>query len=257
MDIAVIGGTGIDEIVDIQATSTITTRFGESQTVEAKLGDIEFMFVPRHGSSHNLSPSMINYRAQIAALKKLGVKRVIGICAVGSLTTDLKPGSFAILGDFIDLTKRRVGTFFDDPGGPVVHTDFTDPYCPEVTKALIMACRDAGVVYGSDAVYAGVEGPRYESPAEIRLYGSWGAQVIGMTNVPEVMLAREAGLCYGAVGVVTNMASGISPTPLSHDEVRRAMASTSRGLANVLRLAISNMPKTRKCTCASNNALVL
>ncbi|MEN6358054.1 MAG: MTAP family purine nucleoside phosphorylase [Armatimonadota bacterium] len=257
MNIAIIGGTGIDEIIDIDSISTLTTRFGEAQIIDGRLDDIRLLFVPRHGSSHNISPSRINYRAQIAAIKKLGVQRVIGICAVGSVRKDMPPGSFAVLGDFIDLTKKRIDTFFDDPEGPVVHTDFSHPYCPEISSTLSSACGEAGVAFVPDAVYAGVEGPRYESPAEIRLYASWGAHVIGMTNIPEVVLAKEAGLCYGAIGVITNMASGISPTPLSHDEVREAIASTSKSLADVLRDAIRTLPKTRGCTCASNSALVI
>ncbi|MCE5323822.1 MTAP family purine nucleoside phosphorylase [bacterium] len=256
MDIAVIGGTGIDEIMEVNSMSTLTTRFGQAQIIYGRLNGIDLLFVPRHGSDHSVPPSMIDYRAQIAAIRKLGVTRVIGICAVGSLKKNLPPGSFAILGDFIDLTRKRVDTFFDDPEGPVVHTDFTLPYCPEMSEALSMACGQAGVEFVSGAVYAGVEGPRYESPAEIRLYASWGAHVIGMTNIPEVILAKEAGLCYGAMGVVTNMASGISPTPLSHDEVREAMTSASKKLADVLRIALENIPVERACTCASNKALV-
>ncbi|MHB9035361.1 MAG: MTAP family purine nucleoside phosphorylase [Armatimonadota bacterium] len=257
MNIAVIGGTGVDEIAEFGDVTTVTTPFGDAEVVDAELHGVRFLFVPRHGTDHSVPPGRINYRAQIAALKMKGVHRVIGVCAVGSLTRDLPAGSFAVLGDFIDLTKKRADTFFDLPNGPVVHTDFTHPYCTEVSEALRSACQDTEIVFGANAVYIGVEGPRYETPAEVKLYASWGGHVIGMTNVPEVVLAREAGLCYGALGIVSNLASGISPTPLSHDEVRKAMATASNTLAEVLRRSIERLPETRICTCGSNTGLII
>ncbi|MGB9619754.1 MAG: MTAP family purine nucleoside phosphorylase, partial [Armatimonadota bacterium] len=199
MRIGVIGGTGVDELPELTRGRVVqvATRFGSAVLVETQFAGAELVFVPRHGPDHSVPPSLVNYRAQTAALKKTGVRRVIGVCAVGSLTSDLPPGSFAVLVDFIDLTKRRVSTFFDEPGQPVAHTDFTQPYCPELSKALVEACGARAVQFEPRAIYAGVEGPRYETPAEVKLYASWGAHVVGMTNVPEVVLAREAGLCYG------------------------------------------------------------
>jgi 5'-methylthioadenosine phosphorylase len=255
--IAIIGGTGIDEISDFGAIVTVTTPYGPAEIVEAQLCGARFLFVPRHGIQHSVPPGLINYRAQIAALKTMKVDRIIGVCAVGSLTHDLPARSLAILGDFIDLTKKRADTYFDEPSGPAIHTDFTEPYCPEVSGALRDACRDEGVHFKTDAVYVGVEGPRYETPAEIKLYASWGGHVIGMTNVPEVILAREAGLCYGALSIVSNLACGLSPTPLSHDDVRSAVASAAQTLANVLRKAMKGLPETRECTCADNIGLIV
>lgn len=257
MKTAIIAGTGVDELIDFGDITTVTTRFGEAEVVEARLRDTTFLFVPRHGTGHSVAPGAINYRAQIAAIKKMCVHQIIGVCAVGSLNSGLSTGSLAILKDFIDLTKRRADTFFDDPNGPVVHTDFTQPYCPEISQALHDACRDEDISFEANAVYIGVEGPRYETPAEIRLYASWGGDVIGMTNVPEVILAREAGLCYGALAIVSNMASGISPTPLAHDDVRAAVLSSSTTLAAVLDRAMKSIPETRECACGMNTGLKL
>jgi len=259
MKLAIIGGTGIDEMDGFRSerVMTVSTRFGDADVVLSRFCDNEIVFLPRHGVDHSVSPSNINYRAQIAALKKLEVNRAIGIAAVGSLTTDLPGGSFAVLGDFIDLTKRREDSFFNAPGEPVVHTDFTKPYCPNISDALNKACKVVNVWHKSRAVYVGVEGPRYESPAEIKLYSSWGAHVIGMTNLPEVLLAREAGICYGAIAVVSNLASGLSPTPLSHDEVRAVVIEAGDKLQKILHHAINEILIERECTCGLNTELVL
>lgn len=254
MRIGLIGGTGIDEMNSFACgqTAVITTKWGSAQIMQSRIVDREVVFVPRHGADHQTPPSRINYRAQIAALKKLDVNAVISVCAVGSLQADILPGSFAVLADFIDLTKRREDTFFDSDTGPVVHTDFTQPYCPSVSHSITQACIDVGAKFEATATYVGVEGPRYESPTEIRLYASWGGDVIGMTNLPEVVLAREAGLCYGAIAVITNLACGISPTPLNHVEVRKAMTEASEKLHDVIHLAIAGLPDARGCDCSRN-----
>lgn len=258
MRIAIIGGTGVDEM-DCWAAGVrtrVTTRFGSADIVEARLAERDLIFLPRHGLEHSTPPAQINYRAQMAALRKIGADAVIGVCAVGSLRTDLLPGSFAVLSDFIDLTKRRQDTFFDNEQGPVVHTDFTHPYCPAISETLVQSCEQIGASCEPHAVYVGVEGPRYETPAEIRLYASWGGDVIGMTNLPEAVLAREAGLCYGAIAVVTNPAAGLSPTPLDHTEVRSAMALASEKLKELLTRAVAAVPEKRHCSCGDNDSLI-
>lgn len=255
--IAIIAGTGVDEMlgVDLHRDEAVTTRFGEACVTFGELNGVPVWFLPRHGRDHSVPPSRINYRAQIAAIKHLGVRRVIGIAAVGSLRTDLTGGAFAVLGDFIDLTKRRVDTFFDDPDGPVVHTDLTTPYCPEVSSAIAGACERVSADFIRDAIYVCTEGPRYETPAEVRLYASWGAHVVGMTNVPEAVLAREAGLCYGAIAVVANLACGLSPNPLNHDEVRAEVVRAGGTLKDVLGLAIKSVPGEPACACSRGSVL--
>ncbi len=256
---AFIGGTGIDELSEFSSGKRfeVSTRFGRVELVESVFGNSNVFFLPRHGFGHCVPPSLINYRAQIAGLKKIGVTRIISLSAVGSLTPELKAGSFAVLGDFIDMTKQRQATFFDEPGSPVVHTDFSQPYCPELTGALVEACRTQGVHFIEKAVYVAVEGPRYETPAEVRLFASWGAHVVGMTNVPEVVLAREAGICFAGLAIVANLASGLTECRLAHDEVRGVVAASGKTVAAVLKEAIVLIPTQAKCSCGENAALVV
>lgn len=259
MKYAIIGGTGLDEMPEFATGKklAVNTRFGEAVVIEATLYNDLLYFVPRHGCGHSVSPSQINYRAQIAALKSLYVNTVIGVCAVGSLRRVIAPGSMVVLSDFIDVTRRRVTSFFDEPGEPVVHTDFTEPYCPWVSEAIVGACKAVGVEYFPEGVYIGADGPRYETPSEVKLYASWGGDVVGMTNVPEVILAKEAGICYGAIGIATNLACGLGLAPLSHDEVRAAVASAQERLQAVLYQSIANLAVERNCTCAMNASLIL
>ncbi|MDH7600684.1 MAG: MTAP family purine nucleoside phosphorylase [Armatimonadota bacterium] len=259
MSTALIGGTGIDELSEFTSGRRleVSTRFGHVELAETSLGGRTVFFLPRHGFAHSVPPSLINYRANIAGLKKLGVTRIISLSAVGSLTPELKVGSFAILGDFIDMTRRRPGTFFDEPGSPVAHTDFSEPYCPELTKALVEACRKQGVCFLERAVYVGVEGPRYETPAEVKLFASWGGHVVGMTNVPEVVLAKEAGICFAGLAIVANLACGLGKNRLTHEEVRKVVAASGKTAATILREALQLIPTERKCTCGENLALVI
>ena len=245
MSVAIIGGTGMDEIEAFSAGKVllVSTRFGEVQIIESSIRQGTY-FLPRHGLEHCVPPAQINYRAQMAALKSLGVDCAIGVCAVGSLNVKIQTGCLVILGDFIDLTRHRAYTFFNDERGPVVHTDFTEPYCPEISKTLEKACVAVGVDVYLGAVYVGVDGPRYESPSEIKLYASWGGDVIGMTNLPEVVLAREAGVCYGALGVSTNLAAGLSDLP-------------SKQLQDVINSALQLIPEQTSCNCANNKGLIL
>ena len=256
MDLAIICGSGADELSCLASgrPKRVSTRYGEVDLIEGQISGTDALILPRHGLGHAVSPSLINYRAQMAALRDSGVRTAIGICAVGSLKAELRCGRFAVLADFIDLTRRRVDTFYGEPGDPVVHTDFTEPYCPRVSNALTQACADAGVEYESAAVYVGVEGPRYESPAEVRLYASWGADVIGMTNLPEAVLAREAGICYGALAIVTNLAAGLSPTPLTHDEVRGVVHASAEKLSEVLERAVSLICHDQGCRCGARSS---
>lgn len=259
MRLAMIGGTGIDEMAGFRSgrMTRIDTRYGTADVLDCEFAGQPIVFLPRHGVEHSLLPSQINYRAQIAALKKIGVDRVIGISAVGSLKPELTAGSFAVLSDFIDMTKCRQFTFFDHPDSPVVHTDFTCPYCPEICAALRNACESERVIFEPEATYLAVEGPRYETPAEVRLFSSWGAHVVGMTNVPEVVLAREAGLCYGAIAIVANLACGLAERPLSHIEVRAAIKSAGVRLGAILANAINAIPIHIECGCSSNGLSIL
>jgi len=255
--IGIIGGTGLERLPPEYSAEPlrVETRFGAAAAVRAKRGAEEFLFLSRHGETHGIPPHRVNYRANIAALAELGVTCVFATNAVGSLRLDLPPGSFLLLSDFIDFTRARPFSYWDDhPDAPasVVHTDFSRPYCPELRAAVMEAAEAGGIPLVTQGVYLCAEGPRFESPAEVRLFAQWGADVVGMTGLPEAVFAREAGLCYAAVALVANYAAGLTPEPVAHEAVEaevRANANTIRGL---LLEAARRVPQERRCRCAGN-----
>lgn len=241
--LAIIGGTGVGRFTldDEPQPLTVTTPWGGAAAQTGTLRGRRIVFLARHGAGHKVPPHRINYRANIAALVQLGVRGVLATTAVGSLRTDLPAGSLVLLDDFIDFTLARQNkTFFDgENGSPVVHTDFTQPYSPELREALLAAAKTSGIELVPEGTYLCGDGPRYETPAEVRLFAGWGADVVGMTGVPEATLAREAGLHYAGVSLVTNLGCGLSPTPLTHTEVEEAMAEAAPRLRNLLTEAVA------------------
>ncbi|HOS42827.1 MAG TPA: S-methyl-5'-thioinosine phosphorylase [Armatimonadota bacterium] len=249
MTTAIIGGTGVYELGGEATPEFVPTPFGAAAIFRARVGGADTLFLARHGVGHAMPPHRVNYRANIWALHALGVREVLATQAVGSLNPDMPPGSFALLGQFIDWTKGRPATFFDGDDGMVVHVDVTEPYCPRVTAAARHAGAFLGEALHGDAVYACAEGPRFETPAEIRALRLLGADLVGMTNVPEAVLAREAGLCYAAVCIVCNWAAGISPTPLTHAEVLGIMSDRTADLRTLIRRYLAERA-AGSCPCA-------
>ncbi|NPV53248.1 MAG: S-methyl-5'-thioadenosine phosphorylase [Firmicutes bacterium] len=253
MKVGIIGGTGVYDpgiLEDIQ-TVRVATAYGEVEVRAGHCRGADVVFIARHGWTHSVPPHKVNYRAHIRALKDIGVDQVIATSAVGSLNPSMRPGDFVILDQFLDFTKGRESTFFDGQDGRVVHTDFTQPYCSSMRECLIRAGCELGFAPHESGCYVATEGPRFETPAEIRMFKMLGGDVVGMTGVPEVVLAREAGLCYGAIGIVTNFAAGISKTPLTHTEVVDAMNESSRRLRDYIMRAIDIMPRERDCSCGN------
>ena len=252
INLAVIGGTGFyhPDILENSREITIKTNFGEAQLITGTYQGMAMAFLARHGRQHALSPHRINYRANIAALKEIGAQRVLSATAVGSLKEQLTPGTLVIIDQFIDFTKNRRQTFYDgeDENG-VVHTDFTTPYCPQIREHLKTVLHSKGIPCVEQGTYLCTEGPRYETPAEIKAFALWGADVVGMTNVPEVTLAREAGLCYANLSLVTNFAAGISPHPLSHQEVVEMMQEKLDLLREIFMETLISLSPERKCRC--------
>ena len=205
-DIGIIGGSGLYDIEGLRTVKelAVKTPFGapSDKVILGELDGIRIAFLSRHGRGHRLNPSEINYRANIYALKSLGVSRVISVSAVGSMKESIKPGDVVLPDQFIDLTKRRVSTFFE--GGIVAHVAFGDPVCASLGAALLDATRAVGATVHQGGVYLCIEGPQFSTKGESRLYRQWGASVIGMTNLPEAKLAREAELCYATVALVTD-----------------------------------------------------
>jgi 5'-methylthioadenosine phosphorylase len=238
--IGIIGGTGFGEALVTGQAQTVETEFGPASLIQGSLGlDRELMFVARHGAGHKIPPHRINHRANIAALQQMGVEAVFATAAVGSLQAAIKPGDFVVLDDFLDLTKGGVVTFFDEPG-LVRHTDMGQPYHPELRRVLLATSghQDPSTVHPG-GTYVCLSGPRYETPAEVRLFASWGGSVVGMTSAPEAILCREAALPYAGVAIVTNYGCGLLDTaPLSHSDVEMEMdRSRERLTAWLLRAA--------------------
>ena len=249
--LAIIGGTGFEDptiLGEPKQTRRVTTRLGAATVSLYDVGGQTVAFLSRHGPDHSVPPHRIDYRANIAALAALGVERVVATAAVGSLRRELKPGSVVIVDQFLDLTRQRPLTFFT--GDVVVHTDFTEPYCPDIRAALLEAANRQGLPVLPAGCYAGMEGPRYESAAEVRALAMLGGDVVGMTGLPEAVLAREAGICFATVAVVTNLGAGLADAPLSHDEVVAVMAERRPKVLRVMLEALLALPVERSCPCA-------
>jgi len=253
----IIGGSGLYDpgIMSEVRTERVETPFGEVELYRGLCEGKEVAFLPRHGPGHTVPPHLVNYRANIWALRALGVERAVATAAVGSLRRRLRPGDAVIIDQFLDFTKSRPATFFTGGAYGVVHVDYTEPYCREVRRALLSAAREAGLRAHDGGCYACTEGPRFETPAEIRMFARLGADVVGMTSVPEAVLAREAGICYGTVAMVTNYAAGMAGRPLSHQEVLDLMAANAARLRWLLARAIELMPAERICRCGEGPGL--
>ncbi len=204
--LAVIGGSGLYAIDELAAREQIEmeTPFGppSDAITRGQLGDTTLLFLPRHGRGHVNSPSAINYRANICALKTLGATHLISVSAVGSMREEISPGDFVVADQFIDFTKRRESTFFDS--GLVAHVGFADPVCADLSLALAVAAATTGIRVHRGGTYLCIEGPPFSTRAESRLYRSWGVSVIGMTAMPEAKLAREAELPYALLALATD-----------------------------------------------------
>jgi 5'-methylthioadenosine phosphorylase len=204
--LGVVGGSGIYDLPGLERVSVeqVETPYGSpsAAVVRGFLGDTGLLFLPRHGKNHAHPPHQINYRANICALKKLGATHVVSLSAVGSMREEIAPGHVVVVDQYIDLTKRRVSTFFED--GIVGHVAFADPVCPLLGAALADASAAAGATVHRGGTYVCMEGPQFSTRAESRLYRQWGVSVIGMTAMPEAKLAREAELPYATLALATD-----------------------------------------------------
>jgi 5'-methylthioadenosine phosphorylase len=247
--IAVIGGTGLYQLLDEAEPVQVETPYGAAAAWRGDAGGREVVFLPRHGESHTVPPHRINFRANIQALRELGCGSIIATNAVGSLEQALGPSTFVLPHDFLDLTRGRPRTFFDGENGIVKHVDVTRPYCVRLSDMVAAAAETAGLTVTGGAVYACMEGPRFETPAEIRALAGLGATLVGMTGLPECVLAREAGMCYASICIVTNYAAGISPSPLTHAEVEELMQRCSADVRRLILATIERETDAPDCPC--------
>ena len=249
--IAIIGGTGVCDATMLEHVKEGQQQnyYGTIRYMQGTYKGKDIVFLPRHGKTHSIPPHLINYRANILGLKKLGVTAILSTTAVGSLNLDDKPDDFVLPDQFLDFTKSRHTSFFDGGQNVVVHVDMTDPYCPALRETVMQAGAALGYSVHNGGTYVCTEGPRFETPAEIRMFAQFGGDLVGMTNVPEVCLAREAEICYATVSMVTNFAAGISPQPLTHEEVVESMAKNSLRLRTLLMRAIELYAEGEDCSC--------
>lgn len=237
--LAIIAGTGFYDLDALEnpTQETVDTAWGQARVTKGEWHGIPVVFLTRHGAGHSVPPHLVNYRANIRALADLGVRDVVAVNVTGSIDPSLQPGDLLCLDDFVDFTKQRPVTFFDGstPEG-VVHTDVMTPYHPAIRREILDAAATSGHSIRDGGVYACFEGPRFETRAEIRLAALAGADVAGMTGVPEVTLALEAGLRYAAISLVVNPASGVadSDEPITMEEINAVLAASSATVLEIL-----------------------
>lgn len=251
-EIGIIGGTGVydqesfEDIKDIK----LFTPFGETSDL-ISIGDyknVKVAFIPRHGKNHTIPPHRVNYRANVWALKQLGVKRIITSAAVGSLREDYGPGTFVIPDQFIDRTKKRLDTFYE--GGQVCHISTADPFCDQLRKIFFEIGMKLGINVKKKGTYVCIEGPRFSTRAESRLFQMWKADVVGMTLYPECVLAKETELCYVSISMVTDY-DVWAENPVSTKEVIEKAKESNEKLKKLILKALPDIPKKRDCNCDS------
>ena len=259
--IGVIGGSGLYEMEGLQDVSStrVETPFGDpsDELITGTLDGIKMIFLPRHGRGHRISPSELNFRANIFAMKKLGVSRIVSVSAVGSMREDIVPGDIVVCEQFFDRTKGRTSSFFRD--GIVAHVHFADPVCPDLSGWLYEAGLEVGARMHQGGTYIVMEGPQFSTRAESKIYRQWGVDVIGMTNIPEAKLAREAEICYATLALATDYDCWHeAEEDVSIEAVLEVIKKNVTTAQNILRSVVRKISEERKCPCAHalENAII-
>jgi 5'-methylthioadenosine phosphorylase len=252
--VGIIGGSGLYEMEGLEKIETVSlkTPFGDPSDsyVVGRLEGVKVAFLPRHGKGHRIAPSSLNYRANIYGMKKLGVEWIIGVSAVGSMKESIRPGDMVIPDQLIDRTVARPNTFFSD--GIVGHVSFADPFCPVLGQILYEAGKEAGATVQKNGTYLCMEGPQFSTRAESTLYRSWGVDIIGMTNLPEAKLAREAEICYATMAFATDYDCWHQEAgDVSIGDVLRILAQSAKTAKTAIRRAVQMLPDRRVCVCST------
>jgi len=249
-EIGIFGGTGIydSELLQDAKEVSIDTPYGKpSDTITlGTFKDRKIAFMPRHGKKHTIPPHLINFKANIFAFKELGVKRIIAPSAVGSLKEEIEPGHFALPSQFLDFTKSRDSSFSEN--GRVIHISVAEPFCPELKDVILNTAKNQNLSIHMDCTYVCIEGPRFSTKAESKFFRSTGADIIGMTLVPECQLAREAQICYASISTVTDY-DVWSDKPVTAKEVLETLSKNVTTTKKLLTFLIDGVPKTRGCPC--------
>lgn len=249
-----IGGSGLYAMPGFEAHEEVhlNTPFGEPSDIYivGKLGGKEVAFLTRHGRGHRISPSELNFRANIFGMKMLGVERILSLSAVGSLKEEHAPLDFVIPDQFFDRTRGRISTFFGD--GLVVHISFADPVCAQLAELIHKAAGELGIRSKRGGTYLCMEGPAFSTRAESNVYRSWGMDVIGMTNLQEAKLAREAEICYVTIAMVTDYDCWHDEhAAVTVDEIFGNLKTNAENACKLIERAVSRMPTERNCKCGS------
>jgi 5'-methylthioadenosine phosphorylase len=252
--VGVIGGSGLYHIEGLQQVRevNVSTPFGKpsDKFIRGRLDDTQLVFLPRHGRGHRWIPTEINFRANIFAMKKLGVERIVSVSAVGSLQEKIAPGHLVVPDQFIDRTTQRPSTFFGN--GIVAHVSLADPFCKDVSTELAKAAISAGAKIHPTGTYLCMEGPQFSTRAESRLYRNWGADIIGMTNLQEAKLAREAEICFATLALATDYDCwNESAGDVKIDHVLAVLQQNVELAKKTIRELVKNLSPSRSCDCAS------
>ncbi len=251
-EIGVFGGSGFYSLLEDTETVHVETPYGEpsASPVVGQVGSSRVAFIPRHGIKHQYPPHAINYRANLWAMKELGVERIVGPCAAGSLQTGVQIGEFVICDQIVDRTRSRPHTFYD---GPVTtHISFADPYCATMRSTIVAKGRELGIGLHEGGTMVVIEGPRFSTRAESEWFNSVGWHTLNMTGYPEVVLARELEICYANISLITDYDVAVpGAPPVTHEEVIRAFQQNNARLRNLLFAAIPAFPAERDCECAT------
>jgi 5'-methylthioadenosine phosphorylase len=249
----VFGGSGFYSFLDDIREIDVETPWGEPSAPIAigTVNERHVAFLPRHGVKHQLPPHAVPYRANLWAMKQLGVERVLGPCAVGSLQPGVKPGDFVVCDQLVDKTYRRPTTFYDGP--ETTHISFADPYCPTMRDVIVARARAEDIPTHDRGTVVVIEGPRFSTRAESKSFAAEGWEVINMTQVPEAVLARELEMCYANISLVTDYDVGVEGEieAVSHEEVIRVFQANNDRLRNLLFAVIGELPEARDCPCAT------
>ncbi|HZU16394.1 MAG TPA: S-methyl-5'-thioadenosine phosphorylase [Candidatus Dormibacteraeota bacterium] len=255
-EVGVFGGSGFYRFLDEVEFVAVDTPYGppSDRVALGELGGVRVAFLPRHGARHQLPPGAINYRANLWALKELGVSRVLAPAAAGSLQPQVKPGDFVICDQFVDRTRGRADSFFSE-GPRVAHVSAADPYCPVLRGLAIATARELGITVHERGTVVVIQGPRFSTRAESRWFSTMGWEVVNMTQYPEVVLARELELCYVNISLITDYDVGLEDhpevQPVSVAEVEKVLADNNQRVQRLIRALVPRLPAERTCPCAT------
>ena len=251
--IGIIGGSGLYSLLEKDEKVDVKSDYGKPSGVAlGTMAGRNVAFIPRHGPRHTMPPHLVPYRANIDAMGKVDVKRIIATNAVGSLKESYKPGDFVLFDQFFNATSGRQDTFFE--GSPVTHVGMAEPYCPEMRRVAAGAAKKLGLHLHETGTVVVINGPRYSTRAESRFFGAMGFETINMTQYPEVALARERAMCYLGIGFVTDYDVGLAGNPkvkpVSTDEVQRTFGRSIEKIKSLITMIIESLPETRSCGCS-------